>query len=96
MNHYNDVQSENGEGSQTGTQDVNQFSPTFLSSPSMQSSDFVDARPILPIASFFMGDLRDGLAMVSAFFVKRNTIRLCYFPQPFSTNRIAILFIISR
>ena len=29
---------------------------------------FVDARPILPIVSFYMGDLRDGLAMVSAIF----------------------------
>jgi hypothetical protein len=27
----------------------------------------VDARPILPLAAFFMGDLRDGLPMVSLF-----------------------------
>lgn len=26
---------------------------------------FVDARPILPLVSFFMGDLRDGLAMIN-------------------------------
>jgi hypothetical protein len=28
-------------------------------------SHVVDARPILPLAAFFMGDLRDGLPMVS-------------------------------
>ena len=31
---------------------------------------FIDARPILPKAAFFLGDLRDGLSMVSS---KRNT-----------------------
>lgn len=29
------------------------------------SQDIVDARPILPSASFFMGDLRDGLPMIN-------------------------------
>ena len=28
------------------------------------SSHIVDARPILPLAAFFLGDLRDGLPMV--------------------------------
>lgn len=29
-------------------------------------NEVVDARPILPIAAFYMGDLRDGLPMVSS------------------------------
>jgi len=31
----------------------------------LRRQDRVDARPILPLAAFFMGDLRDGLPMVS-------------------------------
>jgi hypothetical protein len=43
--------------------------PNPHSSPSYMDEDWgevVDARPILPKAAFFMGDLRDGLPMVSA------------------------------
>jgi len=59
-----DVRNENRlSGNQT--KDVfRQFSPTSNNSIKASSFDIVDARPILPIVSFFMGDLRDGLAMV--------------------------------
>lgn len=58
---------------QTETDDDNDFikfgdqpNRSLSSMPALDS--IVDARPILPIVSFFMGDLRDGLAMVSLLF----------------------------
>ena len=33
--------------------------------------EVLDARPILPKAAFFMGDLRDGLSMVSQFEIRK-------------------------
>jgi hypothetical protein len=39
--------------------------------------EVVDARPILPKAAFFMGDLRDGLSMVS-----RHNLMFCSCSSP--------------
>lgn len=55
---------------QTPTSEVHDFvrlglPPEANNMDSNKFNSIVDARPILPNVSFFMGDLRDGLAMVS-------------------------------
>jgi hypothetical protein len=99
--------SASGEGSSCGGAPAQQaaqlpqdYLPSSQQAPSVEEGSnirpIVDARPILPLAAFFMGDLRDGLPMVSLYFgihagFKERVSKACREPNKQQMRSFSIL-----